>query len=310
MNSKIVSGRLIESLTTESGEKRFLIDPTEPSLTSWWNVDVYGQKLSSNYKLVWEDNFTDLKTIWPDGGAWSAPGPKWFSPVRTDGGVGFGAAKLMPPGSTIHDPFAYNAGNLCLEITAKKIDGQWYSGHIQTMNAKGQGHAFGGAGKRTYYEARMAFPDCVAPNELPGFWPSFWAVSASRYLDPESTQCELDVIEYYGTDPKAHHAAVHVMPGSAREPWQIQNRETKSMRTREWSPLWDGKFHRYGMEVTDDFVTFFLDGQAMKAYPTHPIMRNPLYLMVSLQLKPGVSEASNASEPQRLWVNYVRVFER
>jgi len=160
-----------------------------------WDRTHAGRPLNlDGYKLTFDDNF-DTLSVTREGGK----GP-WLAPVRS----GFGGAKFLPPDPG--GPFSIAEG--ILTIRAEKVDGKWQSGLMQTVDSKGQGFVQ----QYGYFEMRAQFPASK------GAWPAFWLLSQNGHTDTTKTRTEIDIVEWYGGDPKGHHASVHLWPARNRQP--------------------------------------------------------------------------------------------
>ena len=251
-----------------------------------WDVAHAGQPLKLDwYRLTFHDDF-DRLNVTPDG----SKGP-WFAPVHGP----FGAAKFLPPGRDGPFSIVDNA----LAIRADKVNGKWRSGLMQTVDSKGRGFAQ----RYGYFEMRAKFP----PGR--GTWPAFWLLSQNGCTDNTATRTEIDVVEWYGGDPKGHHASVHLWPARQPKPGAITKHVFKSQYCNLKAVLADGQlagWHTYGAEVTPEWVIVYFDQKELGRYPTLPEFRTPLYMVVDLAILPA--EADVASNPKEMRIAYVRAY--
>ena len=176
--------------------------------------------------------------------------------------------------------------------------GNWYSGHLQTVNSKGEGFAV----QEGYFEARMKFPTSM------GAWPAFWLKHRNKWLDPNATNIELDIVEWYGGDWYGHHHTVHIGQGATRRWWSDYERVLDTGgRVVDLSRDW----HTYGALVTRDWFIVYLDRLEIGRFPMVQILRQPLYPQFTLSIlkEPSTGVVSPAAvSPMDLQVDYVRVY--
>lgn len=235
-----------------------------------------------NYELAFSDEFNDL-AIAPrklEGKA------RWTAHTPWNGD--FGDAAFADP--RVDWPFT--TANGVLRIAAHRdTNGRWRSGLIAAADASGAGHGL----KYGYFEARMKFP----PG--PGTWPAFWLMS----LQPASQtpKIEIDVVEYYGHMTDKYFATTHVWYGGKDE------HLTRHQGTRLTVPAGSltAAFHRYGVRVDPQSITYFLDGKAMWRQPTPKEHTAPLYPLVNLALGSGYP-TDRTPDPSTLEVDYVRLY--
>ena len=234
------------------------------------------------YRPVFEEEFDSLSV---------APrvlnGARWISHTPWNGD--FGDARFTDDAPA--GPFSVKDG--ILHITARKDEaGKWRSGLLAASDGTGAGFGL----RYGYFEARMRLP----PG--PGTWPAFWL--ASRRPNSDTTpSVEIDVIEYYGHRDNTYSAALHV--------WYKGKDQKRSTHTAERVPvpagsLLDG-FHTYGVRVTPEAITYYLDRQPVWQKPTPPELDKPLYPLVNLALGPGFP-LDRTPNPSVLLVDYVRAY--
>ncbi len=229
----------------------------EPVAFDWasavWDGSHKGQPLDlTGYSTTFEDNFNSLSTI-TDGATGSGP---WYAPARPDTSL----AHFLSPSQT---PVTFSIDTPgVLTVTMQKVDGSWYSGHIQTVNKVGNGFAQ----RYGYFEARMAFEKAVS-------WPAFWLYTPKAYEGPGQARAEIDVIEAYGdNDYAGYHMTVHrrTLDSQIHRSNYSRLSSTQNMAIWGWNDMFDGEFHRYGCLVTPDWITIYLDGKELSRFPTFP----------------------------------------
>jgi beta-glucanase (GH16 family) len=233
------------------------------------------------YEIAFADEFDDL-AIAPrklEGGA------RWTAHTPWNGD--FGDAMFSDP----RPGWPFTQANGVLRITARRdATGRWRSGLIAAADASGAGQGV----QYGYFEARMKFP----PG--PGTWPAFWLMS----LQPASKlpKIEIDAVEYYGHMTDRYFATAHVW-GTKES--GLTRHDGKKLPVPEGS-LTSG-FHRYGVRVDPQHITYFLDGQAMWRQPTPKEHNTALYPLVNLALGSGYP-IDKTPDPSTLEVDYVRVY--
>jgi len=248
-----------------------------------WDESHQGKRLDlTGYTRTFNDDFDSLSSI-TDGASGAGP---WYAPARPDTSVAhFLSPSEMPVTFSIDTPGV-------LTITMQKVNGSWFSGHIQTVNKVREGFAQ----RYGYFEARMAFQKAVS-------WPAFWLYSRDASAQ---TRAEIDVIEAYGdNDYDGHHMSVH---RHADRSDVYKSNYVGLSRIPAFAPgdLFDGNFHRYGCLVTPDWIVVYFDRLELARFPTYPEAKVPLFMLVSLQMQDGF--VAQATSPTRLWVDYVRAY--
>lgn len=221
-----------------------------------------------------------------------AGGP-WYSPVRPT----IGAARFASP-LEINSPFTLTSEGL--RIRCEQVNGAWQTGHMQTCDFAGNGFAQ----RRGYFEIRAKFP----PAGTQGAWPAFWLYNRTFYTDPSQRKVEIDIIEYYATDPKGHHSALHLRPPAKPGPNETLTEEWFRSCYNGLPALADGLFHTHGMEITADWIIVYFDRVEIKRIPLVADFDVPLFMLVSLQLNPD--EVAKAAGPIDYVIDYVRAWVR
>lgn len=135
----------------------------------------------------------------------------------------------------------------------------------------------------------------------PGVWPAFWLMS----LQParQTPKIEIDAVEYYGHMTDKYFVTGHVWYGGKDE---HRTRHDGKRLSVPAGSLATG-FHRYGVRVDANHITYFLDGEAMWQQPTPEEHKAPLYPLVNLALGSGYP-IDKTPDPSTLEVDYVRVY--
>ncbi len=258
-----------------------------------WDQSGRGDALDlTGYELVFEDDFDTLDTITdPTVGA----GP-WFAGGRPDTSIAHFRTKAQtPPVFSIDDPSV-----LTIKMFKNPGTSTWFSGHLQTVNAWGEGFAqpYG------YWECRMAAEGPVA-------WPAFWLYSQNRHKSTSATLCELDVVEIYATDPPNHHSTTHRHSANREQPGHLDHNTYHSninaaVSTFGISDFFDGEFHTYGILVTPEEIVIYLDGLEMSRHPMYTEAHLDKFALISLQMQDDF--LADAVDPTHLFVDYVKIY--
>jgi beta-glucanase (GH16 family) len=266
-----------------------------------WDKSHVGTPLDlSRYKQTFVDNF-DAMSVTADNGV----GP-WFAPGHST----FGAAKFVPPGPS--GPFSVANGQLTIRAEKHIVETpqgrktKWTTGCMQTVDTKGHGFAQ----RYGYFEMRASLPDGR------GGWPAFWLLSQNGYLDKSKRRTEIDILEWYGGDPKGVHACVHIWPAGQRaadDPLQKNIHRSLYHNLNKVTPpgLTDGQLkgpHIYGGELTPEWVIMYFDRREIGRFKMLPEWKTPLYMLVDLAIFP--KEAKDAASPKEMVVDYVAAYAR
>jgi beta-glucanase (GH16 family) len=260
--------------------------------------------LAAKRKLVWTDTFVNImrhvkaaQAGWVldwsdefDGNALDRS--KW---VEETGGHGFGNNELeyYTAGS---QNVRVGDGSLAIEARREDREGRHYtSARLKTA----------GLFERTYgrYEARIRIP------RGQGIWPAFWLLGA----DCEKTgwpRCgEIDIMENIGKEPGIVHGTLHG-PGYSGEhafgrPQSLE------------SGAYADDFHIFAVEWEPREIRWYRDG--ILYHTARPelvkgdwVFGHPFFVLLNLAVGgnwPGNPDAST-SFPQRMLVDYVRVYRR
>ncbi|WP_414451547.1 glycoside hydrolase family 16 protein [Burkholderia sp. 22PA0099] len=234
------------------------------------------------YNLVFDETFADFRIA-----SRTLGDARWTAHTPWNGD--FGDAAFADPGP--NGPFSVSSNGLA--ITARRAaDGKWTSGLIAAADAGGKGSGV----RYGYFEASLRMPTG------PGTWPAFW-LSTLKAASDRSPGIEIDAVEYYGHDDTAYQSAVHV--------WYDGADKAKSRHRSRSIPVPPGAleagFHDYGVRVTPEDITFYLDRRPMWRQSTPPEHRLPLFPLVDLALGSGFP-IKDTPNPSVLAVKAVRIY--
>lgn len=245
-----------------------------------WNVDYRGTAFDeSAYDIAYTADFNKIFDDHCCGGS-------LFTPCHPDAkNIGFVSAAKNP------EIYAVSDGQLTLKLHKTSSTG-WICGNVSTVNRRGMGFsAIGG-----YWEWRVAFNPAIG-------WPACWLYSNSRYTSDRLTNIEID-FECYGdnltSQSQAHytihrHPAKFPLPGGVTE--NVAHGEITTLNVSNWGQavnLFTSGFHRYGFEVTDDWIIAYIDRIELARHPAISPCKRPLYAMLSMQMQKGM--AAQASD--------------
>src|SRR5919106_4175969 len=247
-----------------------------------WDESHQGKRLDlTSYRRTFNDDFDSLSSI-TDGASGAGP---WYAPARPDTSVAhFLSPSEMPVTFSIDKPGV-------LTITMQKVNGSWFSGHIQTVNKVREGFAQ----RYGYFEAGVEFQKAVS-------WPGFWLYSRDASAQ---TRAEIDVIEAYGdNDYDGYHMSVHrrSLESNVHKGNYSGLSSPKNMAIWGWNDMFKGSFHRYGCLVTPDWIVIYLDRKEVSRFPTYPEAKLPLYMRITLAMQDDF--VTKATSPTRLRVDY------
>lgn len=252
-----------------------------------WSEEHRGEPLDlTGFRLTFADEFDSFQISGPTGNA------LWKAPVHSD--VGSSLWDIPSPQSDI-----YTVKDGILRIRARKTpDGRWHAGNIQTVDAAGNGFSQ----QYGYFEARIQFP------AMPGAWCAFWLKSQPEHIDKSLVRPEIDVVEWYGGDPKGHHQTVHLWPpdGKYITPGRLAKHWYRSNYTG--MPEIGTGWHTHGVLITPQWVIMYVDRKEVSRFKTFDEYKLPLYPLVSLTLYE--KDVAKAVSPFDMQVDYVRIYDR
>lgn len=140
-----------------------------------------------------------------------------------------------------------------------------------------------------YFEIRAKLP------EGQGLHDAFWLLGADGVWPPE-----LDIVEQKGNDPNNVITVGHATDAGQH----ISHAKQYNV------PTATSEFHTYGLDWEPDFLTWYIDGVAVRTQPTWPGMDVPMYLIASLGGGgpwAGVPDATTPF-PATMQIDYIRVY--
>lgn len=237
------------------------------------------------YHLTFQDNFDTFDAFTGHGsdGHWATSFSPHLDDTRFLTANGEGQYYTNPDEAGLPNPFSVNNGVLSIhahELTASEqalADGQLYgSGMLATELSFGT--------QNGYIEIAANVPD------QQGFLSSFWLLP----MDGDWS-AEIDVFETLGHNTDLLNTNV----------WDDGNSNQLSIPTIDMS---DG-FHVYGLEWTEDTITWYLDGVPVRTVDN--TVQEDMYLVASLAVDTtwtgSVDATTDFSDPFQ--IDYIHVYE-
>jgi beta-glucanase (GH16 family) len=264
-------------------------DDGQASTAASTDISAEGQSfVPAGYDMVWNDEFNEG----------SMPNPtRWGYQT---GNHGWTAKEVQVYNKA--NPANVGVENGMLRITAKK-EAEGNSPFSSTrLVSKGKADF-----EKGYFEVRARFP----PGE--GLRSAIWRVGDTVSKIGWPNAGEIDIVEHYGKIPTAVGAAVQTPANFWNGKGQLGGSTLVQTAAEE--------FHVYGLEWTDELMTFTVDGkpyfdykplpgQGIKGWP----FNWPFYMVINLSVG-GVRGAKSTGYneedfPANLLVDYIRVYQK
>jgi hypothetical protein len=269
-----LGGALIANRTTAQAWEQFIIGNT-PGRT-----------------LVWSDEFDSINTA------------NWNHEV---GGHGWGNNELeyYTPGQNVFVQFDSQAGSNVAVLEARSGNpggfSCWYgscqytSSRMTTQN------------KRTFrygrIEARMKLP------QTQGIWPAFWMLGSNIPDVNWPASGEIDIMEHVGFEPEITHGALHGPNYFGATPFA---------GTHYLNEIVSANYHVYAIEWDTNNIHWSVDGTRFYSVSRSQVQNygnwvfdQPFFLLLNVAVGGNWPGSPNGSStfPQRLFVDYVRVYQ-
>ena len=250
-----------------------------------WDFSQKGREIDLKaYKRTFHDDFKTMDIVKDD----KAPGPGavWFSP-------GHGAFKTNAP-LRADGPFRLVDDGVRLRVD--KVGRRWLGACMQTVNTKGAGFAQ----QYGYFEMTGEYSYPSPGRKESRIWGAFWLKSQGDYFtNGTTTRTEIDINEFYGDN--GYHCTGHLWPAAHLSPEATITKHIFSSghKNKVAADLFkslkvDGVvkgFHRYGGEITPQWVIMYFDGKELARFPTMEEWKTPLYMLVDLVITKPEEEA-------------------
>jgi beta-glucanase (GH16 family) len=249
-------------------------------------------KRPANARLVWSDEFDGTSL---DSGKWQ------YDTSRNKAGWYNGELQYYSAGR----PQNLTVGRGLLTITARheKLgpkrypDWGWQRYTSARIFSKGAGWTYG------FYEIRAKLP-CAR-----GTWPAIWMLPVHMKTWPDDG--EIDIMEQVGAEPNLIYSSLHT---------KLYNHTIKTQRSAQKRvPTSCTAFHVYQLDWRPDSITIGVDGHGILRVRNNvpggkgawPFF-TPFKMIVNLAIGgdwAGAKGIDNAAMPQRMQVDYVRVWQ-
>lgn len=242
----------------------------------------------AGWKLVWDDEF-DHPGL-PDPSRWSFD----------VGGDGWGNRELQFYTSARRENARVENGHLIIEARHEPWQGSAYTSARLVSKNKGDWHS----GR---FEIRARLPG--GRGTWPAIWmlPTVWDLGDGEWPD----NGEIDIMEHVGYELGLIHASTH----SRLNQWRKNTQRTATLMVPDATTA----FHTYAMEWESDEIRIYIDERLYFTsrknggdWTSWPFFRN-FYLVLNVAVGGdwgGVKGIDASAFPQRMEVDYVRVFER
>ena len=143
-----------------------------------------------------------------------------------------------------------------------------------------------------------------------GTWPAIWMLPTNWVYGSWPKSGEIDIMEYVGYDPGVVHGSIHT---------EAYNHQIGTQKTdTALVPDAETQFHLYAIEWDAEKIDFYVDSRKYftfinehKDYKTWPF-NQAFHLLLNIAVGGnwgGVQGVDPNIWPQKMWVDYVRVFQ-
>jgi len=154
------------------------------------------------------------------------------------------------------------------------------------------------------FETTFGYFECRAKLQTQvGHWSAFWLQSPTigeELGDTEVSGTEIDVYEYlrnFGDD------VVHNLH------WDGYGEHHQTVGGRATVPGLSAGWHTFGVLWTEDGYVFYVDGEETWR-SDEAVSKRPQYMILSLEVGPWAGDIADATLPDSLYVDYVRVYQK
>jgi beta-glucanase (GH16 family) len=237
------------------------------------------------YTLSWSDEFAGSSL---DLNSWNQE--------IGNGQSGWGNNELEYYTNSSKNTFVSN-GNLIIEARKEAINGFNYSsGRMTTQN------------KKTFKFGRIDIRAKLPVGK--GIWPALWMLGANISTVPWPACGEIDIMELVGTNPARSHGTMHWKPVDGTN-------TSKGSEYNLGSGDFSQQFHVFSIVWSQDMIKWYVDDQLFLTTTKADVgaanypFNDPEFLIFNVAVGgnwPGPPD-TNTMFPQRMFVDYVRVFQ-
>ena len=238
------------------------------------------------YTLVWSDEF-EGSTLNTDD--WNYQ----LGNIGPLGNIGWGNNELQ-----IYKTENVSVSNGYLTIEARReINGSYSSGRITTQNK--QEHKYG------RIDVRAALPN------QKGMWPAIWMLGENHLEDGWPVCGEIDIVEAFLSGPETANRIKSNAFWGFTFPAPNAPSNYFILQSGDFSQEW----HVFSLEWDQDFLRFFVDGvQHHELFINQELalhFRNEFFFIMNIAVggNPVPSPDSSTEFPQRMFVDYIRVYQ-
>ena len=255
------------------------------AIPSWlyWDTSHAGTTCSlTGFTQTFNDNFSSTSDVCTNGRVCN-----WYPSSFS---YGFSTTDTYPSAS-----YAISGGVLSLITT--RASGSWKSGGLQSIDYSGN-NGFSQSVPATstgasYYESSVQYPYPVDSNSAA--WPAFWLNSSNSISGSPPRYAELDADEGYETSPSLYSiTALTWIGGTAQSGVNLPSSNN----------IWDGTYHKVGIEINHTNVIGCLDRVEVGRFYTAPQDLLPLYMRLNNALFASPSDTT----VRTMLVNNVSVY--
>ena len=242
----------------------------------------------AGWKLTWSDEFEQDRGTPPDS-------TKWGYDI---GGDGWGNNELQYYTNRTDNSAADGEGHLVITLKSETYMNRSYtSARLLTKGKFTQ--AYG------RFEARVHAPTGK------GVWPAFWMLGADISTNAWPSCGEIDIMEIAGKEPKVNHGSLHGPGYSGGNPLTGTYRIPSGALTDD--------FHVYAVEWEENVVRWYVDTNLYHTKRNSDVPSggrwvydHPFFIIMNVAMGGNFGGPPDESTqlPQRMVVDYVRVYER
>lgn len=259
---------------------------------------LFGQTPANDphWELVWQDNFNTLNTnIWKVQNNFDHWGVEHQVYIDDNVYIENGSLVLETKKQTYSCPLSSVNQSGCVRQYNTGSPYSYTSGWVETKSAYHNQYG--------YMEARIKVPHGY------GFWPAFWTFTGNPSYQ------EIDIFEMVpGRNEDCNLAGAPNFIHNA-------NHMSSNIHTQPpgADPLCAGKFevnqisnytnwHTYGIEWSPSKLIWYIDGYSARITPNPGITASTM-MILNVALNPFVSPYNNPDFPNKMYIDYVKVYE-
>jgi beta-glucanase (GH16 family) len=219
----------------------------------------------------------------------------------------------IDPNNWIHETGSHGWGNNEWQNYTNRPDNSFISNGKLVIEAKKE--SWGGA---DYTSARMVtkglrefkYGRVDIRAKLPigkGIWPALWMLGNDISTVNWPKCGEIDIMEIIGSEPSTLHGTIH---------WDNNGHASYGNSTKLTAGTFADEFHVFSIIWDDQTIKWLLDDVQFNAADISPAglseFHHPFFFIFNVAVGgnwPGYPDATTVF-PQRMWVDYIRVFQK